>query len=207
MPGPVSVTEISTVAPSSTSTAETGFDARVRHLRGEADLATLRLLREEVDGLVENRGQLLPGGTDDQGARLDARDVEEVLDESLHPLAGSADDFRLAPSLSLVERQVEQEVRSRQRHTERVPEVVRDDRHHILALLDRPAKRLFLLVDLGHVREGEHGPTELPPVHHRAERPACREGRPSSAPHHGAVLGLERLAPLDGHQQVRLIPE
>jgi len=107
--------------------------------------------------LLEDGPEFLGSEMDHEGPCFDPGYIQQVFDETLHALARPPNDLGLATPLYFVERKIEKEISRGEHHTQRIAQVVRHDRNNVLSLHDGSTERLLLLVDLGHIREGQHG--------------------------------------------------
>src|SRR6185503_8074564 len=95
--------------------------------------------REQLERVVEERAHVHALLTHGERARLDPRRVEQVPDEVLHALRGALDDAETLQPLVLVERDLAQDSGAEDDGVDGVPQVVRDDGHHLVA---KPARAL-----------------------------------------------------------------
>jgi hypothetical protein len=107
--------------------------------------------RHHVDRLADCAGELVPRALQPEVPALDLGHLEQVLDQPVHVLGRAADD--LHEPVRLRRRQLGQLARRGVDPEERVPQIVRDDRHHVVASL----RRLLRLAIEARVVHGEPG--------------------------------------------------
>ncbi len=80
------------------------------------------------------------------------------------------------------------------------------DGHHVLPLTDGVAERLLLLLDLGHVGEGEHRAAKLRPVDERTLGPPHRNRLAVAPPENVDTVGIRGFPRGQSTENPRLLP-
>src|SRR5689334_2658604 len=108
----------------------------VRHFRHELDVPPGGLDLEHAPRLVDDRLRSLPAALEREPTRFDAGDVEQILNEPIHPLRGLDDGREQTLALPRVTDPIVTEgTRAHRDRADRISEIVRDDAEYLVASL------------------------------------------------------------------------